>query len=259
MLLVADIGNTNIVFGIYDNEKWAHVWRFETHPVQQSGRYELFLRNSFLENGLKTSQLTASAISSVVPSINKNLKYALESLLGVEPLMVGPKTYKGLTISINNPNEIGADLVCNAVAAHQYCKDQTEFDYCIIVDFGTALTFTPLTKKGELLGVAIAPGIRTAMKALSSNTAKLPEIPLEVPESVLGKNTIHALQAGILEGYVGLVRHMLDKIKQEVGQPCMVIATGGLSSVLDDLQPEFHKIDPMLTLDGLRIICEQNL
>jgi type III pantothenate kinase len=165
-------------------------------------------------------------------------------------VVVGPDVYPRLEVRIDRPHEIGSDLVANAVAA--YTKYRSN---CIVVDFGTALTFTTVTARGHLLGVAIAPGLRTAIKALSQNTAKLPDVPLEMPTSAIGKNTIQAMQAGVLLGYVGLVESLVNHIRTELGDPaCRAVATGGLSSIITPLKGVFHAIEPNLTLNGLRII-----
>lgn len=157
-----------------------------------------------------------------------------------------------MKIGINNPHEIGTDLVANAVAAVYRFPN----NHCIVVDFGTALTFTTISKNKEILGVAISLGLQTAVRALSQNTAKLPEVPLELPASPIGKNTTHAIQAGVLLGYVGAVPFILQQIENELGEKCKVIATGGLSSILTPLKNYFDQIDMLLTLDGLRIIGE---
>ena len=151
-----------------------------------------------------------------------------------------------------NPYEIGSDLVCNALAAFTFFKAQ-----CVVVDFGTALTFTTVSKDGEILGVSIAPGLKTAIRSLSQNTAQLFDVPLEMPSSVLGRGTVHAIQAGVLFGYEGMVRHMLDRIKSELNDPDLrSVATGGLSSIIPSLTSVFTHIDPNLTLNGLRIVTE---
>ena len=165
--------------------------------------------------------------------------------------LVGPKLYEELNFKVPRPYEIGTDLVANAYSAHKQFKQA-----CIVVDFGTALTFTTVNDDGYVLGVAIAPGIKTAMKALSSNTAQLPEIPLELPNSVIGLHTTHAMQAGILWGYVGITKELISKIRLEVGDEYIAVATGGLSFVMEPLQDLFVTIDPQLTLNGLRYMLD---
>jgi type III pantothenate kinase len=251
MLLAIDIGNTDIVFGIHDSVSWIHQFRVSSSLSHRSSDYEAQLRIRFLENSLKISDIEKAIISCVVPDQKAILKEMVQQMFGLDPVMVGVEMYDKLKMQIPSPYEIGTDLVCNAVYAYYTHKRN-----CIIVDFGTALTYTVVSKKGEIIGVSIAPGLKTAVKALFSNTAQLPEVPLQMPDSAIGKNTVHAIQAGVLWGYVGMVREMIAQIKKEVGQDCMVLATGGLSSILTPLQEEFNEVDKALTLNGLRIISE---
>lgn len=252
MLLAIDIGNTDIVFAINSNDQWIHHWREKSDTSHHPGSFALNLKNYFLENDLRTGEVKTVVLSSVVPDLTSVIQSTVMMVFDLQPLVVAPGIYGQLTIKTSNPLEIGSDLVANAAAAYAKTKD-----YCIVVDFGTALTFTTISDQGRILGVAIAPGLKTAMKSLSGNTAQLPEIPLELPDSVLGKNTVHAMQAGILHGYVGLVKSMIDNIRNEVEQPCKVIATGGLSAVLTPLHAHFDEINPLLTLDGLKVIAGQ--
>lgn len=252
MLLAIDIGNSNIVFGIYKEKKWARLWREVTSIQKSAIDYEVILRQYFLEENLKISEITKVVLSSVVPPLTEVLRLMTVRFCDQEPIILGADTYPHLKIGINNPHEIGSDLVANAIAAtHRFPNEHS-----IVVDFGTALTFTTVSKNREILGVAIAPGIQTAMRSLVQNTAKLPEVPLELPSSAIGKNTTQAMQAGILFGYVGLVPFIIEQIQNELGEVCKVIATGGLSSVLKPLEVYFDEIDVLLTLDGLRIIGE---
>jgi type III pantothenate kinase len=191
-------------------------------------------------------------VSSVVPFLNEKLEKVVRHLFATDPLFLGPRLYPQLGLVIEQPHEIGTDLVANSLSAHmQYNQD------LIIVDFGTALTFTSVSKSGKILGVSIAPGLKTAVNVLFKKTAQLPEVPLELPESVVGKNTVHAIQSGVLIGYIGLVRHMLEELKSELGRHFLVIATGGLSSVLTPLSADFDHVDPYLTLEGLRRCMEK--
>jgi type III pantothenate kinase len=251
MLLAIDIGNTDIVLGIHDSVSWIHQFRISSSLSHRSSDYEAQLRIRFLENFLKISDIDKVIISCVVPDQRAILKEMVQQMFGLDPVMVGVEMYDKLKMEIPSPYEIGTDLVCNAVYAYYTHKRN-----CIIVDFGTALTYTVVSKKGEIIGVSIAPGLKTAVKSLFSNTAQLPEVPLQMPDSAIGKNTVHAIQAGVLWGYVGMVREMIAQIKKEVGQDCMVLATGGLSSILTPLQEEFNEVDKALTLNGLRIISE---
>jgi type III pantothenate kinase len=251
MLLAIDIGNTDIVFGIHDSVSWIHQFRVSSSFSHRSSDYEAQLRIRFLENSLKISDIDKAIISCVVPDQRAVLKEMVQEMFGLDPSVVGPEMYHLLKMEIPSPYEIGTDLVCNATYAYYTYKCT-----CVIVDFGTALTFTVITGEGKILGVSIAPGLKTAVKALFSNTAQLPEVPLVMPDSAIGKNTVHAIQAGILWGYVGMVREMIAQIKKEVGQDCKVLATGGLSSILTPLQDDFDEVDKSLTLNGLKIISE---
>jgi len=250
MLLAIDIGNSDVVLGLAEGETWRDVWRLKTLPDEPALAYEMRLRDHFLEAGVSLSHVTQVVLSSVVPPLTDRLAETVTKLFGRPPVVVGPDVYPRLELRIDRPHEIGSDLVANAVAAYTRYRSN-----CIVVDFGTALTFTTVTSGGHLLGVAIAPGLRTAIKALSQNTAKLPDVPLEMPASAIGKNTIQAMQAGVLLGYVGLVESLVGHIRAELGDPaCPAVATGGLSSVITPLKQLFHAIEPNLTLDGLRII-----
>ena len=251
MLLAVDIGNTDAVYGIWQNEAWTHIFRTRSLHDATVEHYKTHLQGQFSEAGLDIKAVETVVLSSVVPPVTPTVKAMLISLFEQEPIVVGPNVYPKLKVEIDRPNEIGADLVANAVAAFE--KYQRN---CVVVDFGTALTFTTVSGEGKLLGVAIAPGLKTAVKALFSNTAQLPEVPLQVPESAIGKNTIHAIQAGILLGYESMVRGMITRIRRELDGDCIAIATGGLSSIIETLSGEFIEINRSHTLDGLRIIGE---
>lgn len=249
MLLAIDAGNTNIVFGIHDGTDWIQEWRFETVPIKNQIEYELFLRLNFLEANLKLEDVNRVVISSVVPQLNDILSEFTKPLIDREPVFVGPKIYDKLPITTQNPYEIGTDLIANAMAGHVLYKEDI-----IIVDFGTALTFTIVAGDGNISGVNIAPGLKTAIVALVGNTAQLPEVPLELPESVIGTNTTTAIQNGVLWGYVSMVEGMLDRIQKELNKEAKVIATGGLSSILHPLHDRFDQVNRHLTLEGLRFI-----
>jgi len=251
MLLAIDAGNTNIVFGLHDGQKWSHEWRFETLPVRNQVEYEMFLRLNFLEANLKLEDVTGVVVSSVVPQLFDILTEFTRPLIEKEPLFLGPAIYDQLPIETQNPYEIGTDLVSNAVAGKVVHGGKV-----IIVDFGTALTFTVVDKTGKIQGVNIAPGLKTAINALVGQTAQLPEVPLELPDSVIGTNTTMAIQNGVLWGYVSMVEGMLNKISTELGSTYKVVATGGLSSILHPLHDRFDVVDRHLTLEGLRIIHE---
>lgn len=252
MLLAVDAGNTDTVFGLFEGSAQLHVWRTRSLSHESASHYEAWLRLHFLEAETSLDRVKTVVLGSVVPDLTAVLRATLTSLFGHEPLVVGSEVHPGLEIAIDHPHEIGADLIANAVAAHtRYAQN------CVVVDFGTALTFTTVSAAGQILGVAILPGLKTAVKALFTDTAQLPEVPLELPDSAIGKNTVHAIQAGILLGYEGLVKSMIRRIRAELGGDCVAVATGGLSSIIATLEGEFIEIDRSLTLNGLRLIGER--
>lgn len=251
MLLAIDVGNSDAVFGLFDNNVWLHIWRTPSRPDEPSLAYESRLRFWLLEANLSLGAIDTVVLSSVVPNLTSTFRDMLTNLFGLEPIVVGPTIYPLLPLDILLPHEIGADLVANAMAAFtRYHRN------CVVVDFGTALTFTTVSKQGKILGVAITPGLRTAIRSLFANTAQLPEVPIETPDSALGQNTTHAIQAGIVLGYEGLVRHLVHKIKAELQNDCLAVATGGLSGKIPALKDVFEEIIPSLTLDGVRLIGE---
>ena len=252
MLLAIDVGNSDITLGIYSSERWTTTWRIPAVSDLPHMFYSLKILDYFFERGLNREDVKSVVISSVVPALSEKIVHAAASLFDREPVVMGPEVYAKLPIKVLNPYEIGSDLVSNALAAYTHFKSS-----CVAVDFGTALTFTTVSSDGEILGVSIAPGLKTAIKSLSQNTAKLFDVPLEIPSSVLGRGTIHAIQAGVLIGYEGMVKHMLEKIRTELNQPTLnTIATGGLSSIIPSLHDVFTLVDPNLTLQGLKIAAE---
>lgn len=253
MLFAIDIGNSNVVIGIFDNGNWNHIWRIPTTTKNNAlVFYEYQLQNLLLENGIRPGQFDRAILSSVVPELTPDILTLFNRFLAREAILVHPKIYPDLSITLNRPNEIGTDLLANAVAAKELYQTDA-----IIVDFGTALTFTTVKHVGEIVAVSIAPGLKTAISSLFQKTAQLPEVPLELPKSILGKNTTQAIQSGVLMGYIGLVRYMIAEIRNEVGSHFKVIGTGGLSSVLHPLRADFDVINPNLTLEGLRIIYQK--
>jgi len=209
------------------------------------------MRDNFFEAGVAVTSVTKIVVSSVVPGLTDKILKVIRTLFDKEPVLLGPAVYKNLPLEVLNPYEIGSDLVANAMGAFMKLKKT-----CIVADFGTALTFTTISNKGKILGVSIVPGLRTAIKALSQNTAKLFDVPLETPKSALGTSTITAIQSGLVIGYDGLVRNMITAIRKELNEECPAIATGGLSFVITSLKGFFESIEPNLTLDGLREIAE---
>ncbi len=252
MLLALDIGNSDITIGYWDGTIWKHCWRVPSTKIRPELFYGVSIRDHFFEAGLKLDSIDQVVVSSVVPELTDRIVAVCTSLFDATPVILGPELYKKLPIGVLNPYEIGSDLVSNALAAYTQFKRS-----CIVIDFGTALTFTTLSDTGVIEGVAIAPGLKTAIKSLTQNTAKLFDVPLQLPDSVLGKNTVHAIQAGILYGYEGIVINMIRKIREELHDESVpVIATGGLSSIITSLSAYVTETNPYLTLDGLRICAE---
>jgi type III pantothenate kinase len=249
MLLVFDIGNSDITIGLWAAEQWKHVWRIPSKPDQPELFYGVKMRDFFLEADIAIDRVETIVLSSVVPNLTEKIKSVIRQLYAKEPVTLGPAVYAKLPIQVLNPYEIGSDLVANAMAAYDKFR-QT----CIVVDFGTALTFTTVSAEGKIVGVSIVPGLRTALRSLTQNTAKLFDVPLEMPSSALGINTVTAIQSGIVIGYEGLVKNIVAAIRSELKSDCPAIATGGLSFVMTSLKGFFHTVDPHLTLDGLRII-----
>ena len=250
MLLAFDIGNSDITIGLWSNDAWMHTWRIPSKPDQPELYYGVKIRDYFLEAGIAVDVIETIVLSSVVPDLTEKIKNVIRQLFLNEPITLGPAVYAKLPIQVLNPIEIGSDLVANAMAAYMKFK-QT----CIVVDFGTALTFTTVSGEGKIVGVSIVPGLRTALKSLTQNTAKLFDVPLEMPASALGINTVTAIQSGIVIGYEGLVKNIVTAIRAELKTDCPAIATGGLSFVITSLKGFFHTVDPHLTLDGLRFIA----
>jgi type III pantothenate kinase len=250
-MLAIDVGNSDITLGVLDHDHWKPVWRMPAAAELTALYYSHKIADTLFENSISRESIPFAVVSSVVPGLTTKIVDACHSLFE-KVILVAPEIYRNLPIKVLNPYEIGSDLVCNAVAAYEMFHQR-----CVVVDFGTALTFTAISDDGEILGVAIAPGLKTAIKALSQNTARLFDVPLEVPESVLGKGTVHAIQAGVLVGYEGMVRHVVGQIKKELNSPEInVVATGGMSSLIPPLKDVFTRVDANLTLSGLRIIGE---
>lgn len=249
MLLAIDIGNTNIVFGIHDGAGWKTMWRIQTDPLKTADEYEVIFRTLFAGGQISKTDIDRIILSSVVPSLNREFEAMLFNYIHVKPRLLSPDCFPLLPLRILNPYEIGSDLVANAMAAFSRFRCN-----CMVIDFGTALTFTTVSGEGAILGVAIAPGLRTAIRSLAGNTAQLPDVQPVVPPSALGTNTVHAIQAGIVIGYTGLVDRLVTKTEEQLNSPLKVIATGGLSSVFAHEHTRIEFVDENLTLDGLELI-----
>lgn len=251
MILGVDIGNSNIVLSVLENGSWEKTFRYETHEIKPELYYEIALRNILLEWNISSSHVAYCVVSSVVPDINQIILEAVERVVGCRTILLNPEIFKKLDIHVPHPYEIGSDLVSNA-----YAGLKKYFDKVIIVDFGTAISFTIANRKDGIIGVTLAPGLKTALNAMSDQTAQLPLVPIQFPDSVIGFDTVSAIQSGVLWGFVGLVKEIIKNIKLELDMDYKVIATGGLSSVLHPLEPLFDAIDKNLTLDGMMFIAD---
>lgn len=258
MLLVIDVGNTNIVFGVYDSEELIYEWRVATIKNRTSDEYGFLFSQIFEYHNLKIEDVENVIISSVVPTLMHTLSAMSIKYLNINPLIVGENVDIGMDIKYDKPDEVGADRIVNAVAGYEKYGGPL-----IIVDFGTAITFCAISHKGEYLGGSIVPGIIISSDALFSRTAKLPKVEISKPETVIGKNTVTSMQSGIVYGYIGLVDYLLEKIIGEIEDRDHVrveniIATGGFSSLIASESKYINKIDKMLTLEGLKIIYNRN-
>lgn len=253
MLLVIDMGNSNIVLGIYEGEKLKHHWRIATDRQKTDDEYGILVMNLFASAGLALQQVEGVIISSVVPPLNFTLEHMCIKYIKKKPLIVGPGVKTGLNIKYEYPREVGADRIVNAVAAIHYYGPPV-----VIVDFGTATTFCYVDERGQYLGGSIAPGIAVATEALVSRAAKLPRIEMIKPETVVGRNTVTAMQSGIYYGLMGQVEGIVRRIKAEVKVNPKVVATGGLSPLFAEGTDCIDYLDENLTLKGLRLIYERN-
>lgn len=255
MLLAFDIGNTNIVFGVYDGKKLLQSWRISTDRGKTSDEFGILIKNLFADKGLVISDVDAVIISSVVPPIMHTFEAAIIKYIHKVPMIVGPGIKTGLNIKYYNPREVGADRIVNAVAAYELYGGPV-----IIVDFGTATTFCAVTERCEYLGGAIAPGILISAEALFQRAAKLPRVELVKPDNVIGRSTVEAMQAGLIYGYVGLVDSIVERMKKELdgSKDPFVVATGGLARMVAEESKTIDEVNSLLTLEGLRLIYERN-
>ncbi len=252
MLLAIDIGNTSIMIGVFMENRFLS-FRLSTNLHTTEDEYCINLSNLFKIYSIN-SKPDGAIISSVVPQITPRMHKALKVVFGIRALEVGPGIKTGMPILYDNPKEVGADRIVNAVGAYEEFKDAL-----IIIDSGTAVTFDVISKQGEYIGGAIAPGINISADALSEKTAKLPRVPIQQPPSVIGKTTVHSIQAGIFYGYLSMIEGMIRRIKNEMGTDCTVVATGGDSVLFYKNIREIDHYRPNLTLFGLKTIYEKNV
>ena len=252
MLLVIDVGNTNIVLGIFKDQELVDHWRVSTDRLRTTDEYGVLIRHLFYLNGVNSEEIDAIIISSVVPPVMPTLERMCQRYFGLTPLVIGPGVKTGMDIKYDNPREVGADRIVNAVAAYEKFGGPV-----IIIDFGTATTFCAVDKKGTYLGGAICPGIGISTDALVQRTAKLPRIEVVQAEKVICRNTVESMQAGVFYGFVGQVDGIVSRMRKELGCKAKVVATGGLA-VVAPATDAIDVVEPMLTLEGLKIIYDRN-
>jgi len=253
MLLVIDVGNTNTVLGLFDGEKLVHDWRIRTVVDHTVDEYGMLIYNLYKTSRISSREIRDIIISCVVPPMLNILEPLCQKYFNIKPLIVGPGVKTGMPIFYDNPKEVGADRIVNAVAGFEKYKRDL-----IIVDFGTATTFDYVSNKGEYMGGCISPGIMISSEALFERAAKLPRVELSKPRSIVGKDTVSSMQAGIMYGYAGLVDGICERIKAEVKSNPLVVATGGLAKIVAPETKSINVVDDMLTLEGLRIIYSRN-
>jgi type III pantothenate kinase len=253
MLLTIDIGNTNITLGLYQGKELGSRWRLATAYDHMPDEYGLQLLGLLEHSGHAPTDISGICLASVVPPITSKLVEACKRYLNLEPLVVDAGVKTGIRVRYEDPRAVGADRIVDAVAVvHLYGTP------ACVVDFGTATTFDAISKNGDYLGGAIAPGISIAAEALFQRTAKLPRVDIQKPPSVIGRNTVHSVQSGLLYGYVGLVEGMVARFRQELGEDTKVIATGGLADIVAQETKVIQLVAPWLTLDGLQIVWDLN-
>jgi len=254
MLLAIDSGNTNIVFAVYDGDQVRGEWRASTDAERTADELGVWLTQLLSIEGMSRTDIKAAIIASVVPAMVFGLKTLCRRYFKCEPLVVGDEGVDlGIKVLLDRPEEVGADRLVNAVAAHQCYPGPL-----IVIDFGTATTFDVVDSDGNYCGGAIAPGINLSLQALHMAAAKLPRVAIGRPRQVIGKATVPAMQSGIFWGYVGLIEGLVKRIKDEIGSDMLVVATGGLAPLFHEATPAIERLDPDLTLRGLLIIHRMN-
>jgi type III pantothenate kinase len=254
MLLVIDVGNTNTVLGVYEGQVLRAHWRLSTNRGQTADEYGILIRNLFTLDAIQPSQIDAVMVASVVPPLNSVLEEMAAKYFHLKAVFLGPGTKTGMAIHYDNPQEVGADRIADAVAAFEKYGGP-----CVVVDFGTAITFDAISEKGEYLGGVIAPGVGISAEALFQQAARLPRVEIREPDRVIGTNTVGSMQSGLFYGAVGLVDGILDRLCAVLGEKTKVVATGGQAALVAAASKYKPPVDPSLTLDGMRIIYERNL
>jgi type III pantothenate kinase len=252
-LLVLDVGNTNTVVGVFHGKTLRAQWRLTTSHEQTADEYGILIRNLFSLDGLGTGEVTGVMIASVVPPLNSVLEEMSKKYFRLDPVFLGPGTRTGMAIHYENPQEVGADRIANSVAAFEKYGGP-----CVVVDFGTAITFDVISEKGEYLGGVIAPGIGVSSEALFERAARLPRVEVREPARVIGTNTVSSMQSGLFYGSVGLMDGILDRLSGELGKKTKVITTGGQAPLVAAASKYKPPVDSSLTLEGLRMIYERN-
>lgn len=253
MIFVIDVGNTNIVLGVYNGEELTYHWRIATSREKTEDEFGMTIKDLFSHQGLSFHDINGIIISSVVPPIMFSLEKMCRKYFNIDPIVIGPGIKTGLNIKYENPREVGADRIVNAVAAIEEYGSPL-----VIVDFGTATTFCYINEEKQYMGGAIAPGIGISTEALYTKASKLPRIEIAKPPHVVGKNTVNAMQAGIFYGYVGQVDEIVRRMKEQGNANPTVIATGGLATLIGEESRTIDVVDPLLTLKGLKLIYSKN-
>ena len=253
MILTMDIGNTNTKTALFEGMEMQQYWRISTDRSRSSDELGILLMNLLSYNHVDPGSIEGIMMSSVVPQINFTVEHMCRNYFGRDPMKIEPGVKTGINIKYENPRELGSDRIANAVAAYELYGGP-----CITIDFGTATNFGVISEKGEFLGGAICPGLKLAAEALTENTAKLPTFELEKPDTVIGRNTITNMQAGIVYGYVGQVDYILRQIEKELGVKQTVVATGGMSNMIASETDRINYVNPTLTLEGLARIYDMN-
>jgi type III pantothenate kinase len=255
MILAVDIGNTNINFAIFNNDEFVGSWRMVTKSEKTSDEYGIFILNALSNSNINHEEIKSAIVSSVVPNLMYSFQNALKKYFNIDPLVVGPGIKTGISISTENPKEVGADRIVDIVAAYELYGGPV-----IIIDFGTATTFDVVNEKGEFKYGITSPGIQISADALWQRTAQLPSIEIKKPDTILARNTITSMQAGLVYGNVGQVEYIVNKIKEELKNKEMkVVATGGLGRLISEMTDVIDIYEPQLLIKGLKIIHDKNI